>query len=94
MKAVLEGRYEEIFTTMGLCCSSWVATSQGSTKRSLLTPMGWSGYEKVESANKMCSRTWVVFFGFCYRLVHQVPCLLLGSCPPVLAVARKSYERV
>ncbi|CAK9047489.1 Uncharacterized protein SCF082_LOCUS26595 [Durusdinium trenchii] len=54
---ILEGTYEEVFACLGVCCSSWVSTSRGSTHRSWILPMGWQGYQTVEAANKMVSRT-------------------------------------
>lgn len=42
---------------MGVCCSSWVTTSRGSSKRSFLTPMGCTEYKSVALANLMVSRT-------------------------------------
>ncbi|CAL1163803.1 unnamed protein product [Cladocopium goreaui] len=55
-KSLLDGDYGEVMGTYGVCCSSWVATSRGSTKRSFLTPMGCTEYQSVLLANKMVSR--------------------------------------
>ena len=55
-KSLLDGVYGEVMGTYGVCCSSWVATSRGSTKRSFLTPMGCCEYQSVSLANKMVSR--------------------------------------
>ena len=57
LKAILEGNYGELLVTMGVCCSSWVVASRGSSKRSFLTPMGCATYKTVAEANKMVSRS-------------------------------------
>lgn len=56
LKSILEGSFGELLVTLGVCCSSWVATSRGSTKRSLLVPMGCWLYGSVSDANLMVSR--------------------------------------
>lgn len=56
LKSILEGRYGSLLVTLGVCCSSWITTSNGSTKRSFLTPMGCCLYATVAAANKMVSR--------------------------------------
>mmetsp|Transcript_40679 Transcript_40679/g.63947 ORF Transcript_40679/g.63947 Transcript_40679/m.63947 type:complete len:346 (-) Transcript_40679:30-1067(-) len=55
--AVLEGRFEELWAALGVCCSSWIVTSRGSTGRSWMLPMGNWAYAKVASANCMVTRT-------------------------------------
>lgn len=55
--AVLQGRLDEVFASIGICCSSWVVASRGSTGRSFITPMGHDYYPRVAAANKMVSRT-------------------------------------
>ena len=56
LKMLLESKFGEVLVTLGVCCSSWVLTARGSTKRSLLTPMGCDHYPSVALANKMVSR--------------------------------------
>ena len=42
--------------SFGVCCSSWVVTSRGSTGRSFLVPMGNPEHGKVADANCMVGR--------------------------------------
>ena len=56
LKSVLEGAYGKVLVTLGVCCSSWVVASRGSTKRSFLTPVGCLEFPSVASANLMVSR--------------------------------------
>lgn len=56
LKSLLEGGYGRVMGAYGVCCSSWVTCSRGSTKRSILTPMGCVEYDSVAKANKMVSR--------------------------------------
>ena len=37
---ILQGKMNEVFNSFGVCCSSWVLTSRGSTGRSWICPMG------------------------------------------------------
>ena len=55
--AALRGRYGSMLAMLGVCCSSWVAISRGSSHRSFLNPMGYTGYEAVRLANLMAART-------------------------------------
>lgn len=71
-KSLLDGDYGEVMGTYGVCCSSWVATSRGSTKRSFLTPMGCTEYQSVLLANKMVSRSFYCTMGLYIRVVIVV----------------------
>ena len=55
--AVLDGKFEDFWAALGICCSSWVVTSRGSTGRSWICPMGCLLHGNVEAANRMVSRT-------------------------------------
>lgn len=55
--AILQGKFEELFTSLGVVCSSWIVTSRGSTGRSFINPMGNTAYQKVFDSNVMVSRT-------------------------------------
>ena len=55
--SILDGKFEECWAALGVCCSSWVVTSRGSTGRSWMLPMGKSEFHSVESANRMVTRT-------------------------------------
>lgn len=57
LKAVLDGAYGSVFSSYGVCCSTYVCSSRGSTKRSILTPMGCLEYPSVKAANLLTSRT-------------------------------------
>ena len=47
----------DLFASFGVCCSSWVVASRGSTGRSFITPMGNTAHRGVKVANQMVSRT-------------------------------------
>ena len=53
---ILRGRRDSFLVMLAVCCSSWVLASPASTKRSVLTPMGYEGFEKVSTANLLASR--------------------------------------
>ena len=55
--AMLNSRFEEALASVGLCCSSFVVASRGSTHRSFITPMGNEEFLKVRLSNQMTSRT-------------------------------------
>ena len=55
--AILDGKYEDFWAALGVCCSSWVVASRGSTGRSWMLPMGNCEYHGVKKANTMVSRT-------------------------------------
>jgi len=55
--AMLNSRFDEALASVGLCCSSYVVTSRGSTHRSFITPMGNEKFLKVRLSNQMTSRT-------------------------------------
>ncbi len=55
--AILQGKFEELFTSFGVCCSSWIVTSRGSTGRCFICPMGNQAYPKVIASNVMVART-------------------------------------
>ena len=55
--ALLDSKFEDFAVSMGICCSSWIATSRGSTHRTYILPMGNTDYEKVRESNCMVSRT-------------------------------------
>ena len=55
--ALLEGKFEKFYTSLGVCCSSWIIASRGSTGRSFVAPMGYEGHEKVRLSNAMVSRS-------------------------------------
>ena len=57
MMTVLEGKFGEFWVPMGVCCSSWIVTSRGSTGRSFICPMGDQRHAKVCLSNCMVSRT-------------------------------------
>ena len=79
--AMLNSRFEEAFASVGLCCSSYVVTSRGSTHRSFITPMGNENFLKVMLSNQMTSRT--------------VPTVDLGSpkCPnPFRGVTKGLFQ--
>ena len=42
--AALEGKFGEVTAMIGLCCSSWISMSRGSSHRSFLNPMGYTVY--------------------------------------------------
>ena len=44
--ACLRGKLDGLLSVWGVCCSSRVTTSRGSTGRSFLTPMGFDGHTK------------------------------------------------
>ena len=44
-----------MLSSLGVCCSSWIVTSRGSTGRCWICPMGLP-FAKVLSSNKMVSR--------------------------------------
>ena len=54
---LLDGKFEQFWVSMGVCCSSWIATSRGSTGRCFISPMGDQRHEKVRLSNCMVSRT-------------------------------------
>ena len=53
---ILRCKMDSSLVIFAICCSSWVACSRGSTRRSRENPMGRRTLEKVESANQMVSR--------------------------------------
>ena len=57
LQSILEGSFGKLLVTLGVCCSSWVVASRGSSKRSFLVPMGCTLYDTVVSANQMVART-------------------------------------
>ena len=57
LQSILEGSFGKVLVTLGVCCSSWVVASRGSSKRSFLVPMGCTLYDTVVSANQMVART-------------------------------------
>ncbi|CAJ1363253.1 unnamed protein product, partial [Effrenium voratum] len=57
IQAILQGKFEELLAAFGVCCSSWILTSRGSSHRSELTPMGNPEFAKVKLANLLGSRT-------------------------------------
>ena len=76
---ILEGKYGHVLSMMGVCCSSWVAISRGSSHRSFINPQGYSGYRAVNVANKMAARSWVLgcheTLSFCACLYERFVCL-------------------
>ena len=53
---ILRGRRDAFLAMIAVCCSSFVLSSRGSSKRSELTPMGFEMYEKVAVANLLAAR--------------------------------------
>ena len=75
---ILQGKFEEVFTSWGIVCSSWVVASRGSTGRSFICPMGNPDFEKVALSNRMASRI-AGFFNrnkVCSASIphHAIPC--------------------
>ena len=56
MLVVLGSKMGAAMALLGVCCSSWVAISRGSSHRSFLNPMGFTGYESVRIANEISCR--------------------------------------
>ena len=84
LKCILDGAYATLLVTLGVCCSSWITTSNGSTKRSFLTPMGCTDYASVRIANQMVSRSLIhksviYFLWFCLDVIMF--CKLSQKCP-------------
>ncbi len=73
--AILDGKYEDFWAALGVCCSSWVVASRGSTGRSWMLPMGNCEYHGVKKANTMVSRTddSKNYLGFCKLFFPPVP---------------------
>jgi len=61
---ILQGKMNEVFNSFGVCCSSWVLTSRGSTGRSWICPMGNLDFERVTSSNRMVGRSGFKFIFF------------------------------
>lgn len=80
--AVLEGRFEELWAALGVCCSSWIVTSRGSTGRSWMLPMGNWAYAKVASANCMVTRT--------TGIVDE--CVIYWPSPPTKKISGLMWE--
>lgn len=57
MKTILLGKFGIVCAAIGICCSSWIVTSRGSSQRSFICPMGNCCFQKVRLSNIMCSRT-------------------------------------
>ena len=53
--ATLRGKHNSCLW-LGVLCSSWVAVSRGSTKRSLCNADGWKEYRSVAQGNLMAAR--------------------------------------
>ena len=53
---LLRCKMDTSLVVFAICCSSWVACSRGSTRRSRDNPMGSRTLPKVVSANEMVSR--------------------------------------
>ena len=66
--AALEGKFGEVTAMIGLCCSSWISMSRGSSHRSFLNPMGYTGYLAVSAANLMTARTLTMLAFLCTKL--------------------------
>lgn len=59
-----------MLSSLGVCCSSWIVTSRGSTGRCWICPMGLP-FPKVLSSNKMVSRIGCIKKGEWF-LVHKI----------------------
>ena len=57
LTVALEGKFGQLLCMLGVCCSSWVAISRGSSHRSFINPQGYTGYRAVNVANRMAART-------------------------------------
>ena len=56
MLVILGAKYGTAMAILGVVCSSWVAISRGSSHRSFLNPMGYTGYMSVRIANEISCR--------------------------------------
>lgn len=53
---LLRCKMGDVIATFAVCCSSWILTSRGSSWRSVLCPLGNTGFAKVRDANLIASR--------------------------------------
>ena len=92
LRAILDGSFGSLLVCMGVCCSSWIATSRGSTKRSFICPMGCLAYSSVQASNLMVSRSfglrnYIVYFlhflGLCSLNNISNKLLQFGYGPPM-----------
>jgi hypothetical protein len=47
----------QVVLTIAVVCSSWISINAGTSKRTMLTPMGDDNVPSVRKSNKMVSRS-------------------------------------
>ncbi len=56
LASILNGRFDNFFTVIGLVCSSWVTVSQGTHCRAPWFPLGMEKFEFVRIGNALTAR--------------------------------------
>ena len=56
LASILNGRFDNFLTVIGLVCSSWVTVSQGTHCRAPWFPLGREKFEFVRIGNELTSR--------------------------------------
>ncbi|CAK9032855.1 unnamed protein product, partial [Durusdinium trenchii] len=57
IRLILNSEFEGLAAFFAIVCSSWVPVNRGSTKRTIMTPLGNEDFPAVRRSNKLTSRT-------------------------------------
>ena len=56
IRLILNSEFEGLAAFFAIVCSSWVPVNRGSTKRTIMTPLGNEDFPAVRRSNKLTSR--------------------------------------